>query len=249
MIKKIEGIIISTVDYKESSKIINIFTKELGIIGVLAKGCKRVKSKLSSTTSTLTYGVFYLKQYGNNLPLLMEVDVINSFKTIRKDFTKINYSLYLLELSSKVYQHDKNVNIYSLLIEGLNKINENLDERVVVNILELKYLEYLGIKPHLLSCVNCGSKDNIITISSYKGGFLCKSCVGDEHIYKLKTLKLIKLFLSVEISKIKKLTISDDIKLELSLFINDYYERYSGLYLKSKSLLEKFRQEMKITSS
>ena len=44
MIKKIEGIIVSEVDYKESSKIINIFSPEMGVIGVLARGTKKVKS-------------------------------------------------------------------------------------------------------------------------------------------------------------------------------------------------------------
>ena len=38
MIKKVEGIIISTVDYKESSKILNILTLNESIIGVMAKG-------------------------------------------------------------------------------------------------------------------------------------------------------------------------------------------------------------------
>ena len=47
MIKKIEGIIVSEVDYKESSKIINLYTKEYGIIGVLARGAKRLKSNLN----------------------------------------------------------------------------------------------------------------------------------------------------------------------------------------------------------
>ena len=36
MITKVEGIIVSEVDYKESSKIVNIFTKEYGIIGAQA---------------------------------------------------------------------------------------------------------------------------------------------------------------------------------------------------------------------
>ena len=40
MIRKVTGIVISTVDYKESSKIVNIFTEDEGIIGVLSKGCK-----------------------------------------------------------------------------------------------------------------------------------------------------------------------------------------------------------------
>lgn len=240
MNRKVEGIIISTVDYKESSKIINIFTKKEGIIGVLAKGSKNIKSKLSATTHPLTYGIFYLKQYGSSIPLLTEVDILNSFKNIRKDFAKVNYSLFLLELSSQVYQHGKHTNIYQLLIQALQKINENYDPQIIVNILELKYLEFLGINPNLSSCVNCGKKDNIITISSYKGGYLCQDCAGQEYIYQLKTLKLIKMLPLIELSKISKIEINDSIKKEISLFIEDYYERYSGLYLKSKNLIQEF---------
>ena len=47
MIKKIEGIVVSEIDYKESSKIINVLTKEYGIIGFIARGTKQVKSKRS----------------------------------------------------------------------------------------------------------------------------------------------------------------------------------------------------------
>ena len=46
MIKKIEGIVVSVVDYKESSKIINIFSPIDGVIGVMARGTKKIKSNL-----------------------------------------------------------------------------------------------------------------------------------------------------------------------------------------------------------
>ena len=42
----------------------------------------------------------------------------------------------------------------------------------------------------------------------------------------------------VDISKITKLEISDEIAKEIDKFTNDYYDRYSGIYLKSKILLE-----------
>ena len=47
MVKKFEGIVISDIDYKESSKIINVLTKDDGIVGIIARGTKRVKSNLS----------------------------------------------------------------------------------------------------------------------------------------------------------------------------------------------------------
>mgnify|MGYP004498981523 CR=1 FL=1 len=240
MIHKIEGIIVSTVDYKESSKIINILTKEEGLIGVFARGCKRIRSPISSTTSILTYGFFYLNSRPKGLPILTEVDVIDSFKNIKKDLVKLNYSIYLLELSHQVYKHENNNNIYKLLISSIKKINEEYDSGIITAILELKLLEYLGIKPIIDKCVNCNSTNDIVTISSYKGGYLCKNCVGNETIFNVKTLKLIRMFYYVDIDKITKLEISPNIKKELNLFINEYYDRYAGLYLKSKSYLEEF---------
>ncbi len=244
MIKKIEGIIVSTVDYKESSKIINILSPDIGYFGVLAKGCKNIKNKLFATSDILCYGTFHLNYRNESLSNLIEVDIKNSFKHIRKDIIKLNYACFLLELITGVYKHDRNKNVYNLLIDGLTKINEGYDPRIITNIIELKSLEYLGIKPIIDSCVNCGNKSDIVTISSYKGGYLCKNCVGTEPIYHLKTLKLVRMFYYVDISKITKLEISDSIKKELSQFIDEYYDRYSGLYLKSKYLLEEFSKNI-----
>ena len=42
----------------------------------------------------------------------------------------------------------------------------------------------------------------------------------------------------VDISKITKLDISKEVIKETEEFTNDYYDRYSGIYLKSKTLLD-----------
>lgn len=238
MIKKIEGIIVSVVDYKESSKIVNIFSPSEGVIGVMARGTKKIKSNLSGVTDKLTYGYFHIDYKENRLSNLIEVDVIDGFKKIRRNIDLISYANYLVELSSMVYKHESNSNIYSLLIASLKKINEGYDFEIITNILELKLLEYLGIKPVIDSCVSCGSKTDIVTISSYKGGYLCKNCVYDDVIVNIKTIKLLRMFYYVDIGKISKLEVSDNIKKELNRFIDDYYDRYSGLYLKSKMFLK-----------
>lgn len=242
MIKKIEGIIVSEVDYKESSKIINIFTPELGIIGVLARGTKKIKSNLSGVTSKLTYGNFHINYKENKLSSLIEVDIIDSFKNIRKNIEKISYASYILELSSMVYKHENDKEIYNLLIASLKKIEENFDPQIITNILELKLLDYLGIKPIIDSCVSCGIQTDIVTISSYKGGYLCKNCTNNEPIVNIKTIKLLRMFYYVDINKISKINISDNIKLELNRFIDDYYDRYSGIYLKSKIFLKNLQK-------
>jgi len=238
MIKKIEGIIVSEVDYKESSKIINVLTPEYGIIGIVARGTKKVKSNLSGVTSKLTYGYFHVNYKENGLSTLIEVDVIDKFKNIRKDIDLMCYSVYILELSDKVYKHEKSSMIYELLIASLKKIDEGYDYKVISNIFELKMLDFLGIRPVIDECVNCGSKVDIVTISSYRGGYLCKNCAHGELIVNIKTIKLLRMFYYVDIAKITKLEVTENIKKELSRFIYDYYDRYSGIYLKSREFLQ-----------
>lgn len=238
MIKKIEGIVVSEIDYKESSKIINVLTPEYGIIGFIARGTKQIKSKLSGVTSKLTYGFFHVNYKEKGLSTLIEVDVIDRFKNIRKDINLMSYSLYLLELADKVYKHGNDSEIYSLLIASLKKIDEGYNYKVITNIFELKMLDFLGIRPVIDECVNCGSKTDIVTISSYRGGYLCKNCSHGEVITSLKTVQLLRMFYYVDIAKITKLDISLEVSKELSKFIYDYYDRYSGIYLKSREFLE-----------
>lgn len=238
MFKKIEGIVVSEVDYKESSKIINILTPEYGIIGVIARGTKRVNSVLKSVATKMTYGYFHVKYSENGLSTLIEVDVIDMFRNIKRDISLMSYAVYLLELADRVYKHDNNRNVYDTLIASLKKIDEGYDYKIIANIFELKMLDYLGIRPVVDECVNCGSKHDIVTISSYKGGYLCKNCAGGEVIVNIKTIKLLRMFYYVDISKITKLDVSDKIQSELSHFIYDYYDRYSGIYLKSREFLK-----------
>ena len=242
MLRKVEGIIVSEVDYKESSKILNIYTRELGIIGVIARGTKKIKSNLSGVTTKMTYGIFNISYKENGLSTLIEVDIINNFKNIRSDISLISYACYILDLSTSVYKHDNSKDIYELLIASLIKIEEGYDKEVITNILELKLLEYLGIKPIIDSCVSCGRKSDIVTISSYRGGYVCSDCYSDDPIVNTKTIKLIRMFYYVDISKISKLDISPSIKKEISQFIDDYYDRYSGLYLKSKEFLNEINK-------
>ena len=72
------------------------------------------------------------------MPNLIEVDIYNSFKNIKKDLGKTTYATYLLELSTKVFKHEHNNDVYKLLISSLTKIDENFDYKTISIILELK---------------------------------------------------------------------------------------------------------------
>lgn len=240
MIERIEGIIIREKSYSETSKLITLITKKHGVINLLAKGAKTLKSPLRSTTTKLIHGHFNIMYKENKLSTLKEVDVIDYYKNIKKDINKISYAAYILELIEQVFKQTNNTEVFDILISSLKKIEENIDPLVITNILELKCLNYLGVMPILNSCTICGNT-NIITISADAGGYLCKNCRTNETIVEKKTIKLIRMLYYVDIEKIEKIVIAKKIRDEVNYFLTSYYEKYTGLYLKSKKLIEKIK--------
>ena len=237
MYKKIEGVIVSEYPFEESSKIINILTKD-GEYNIIAKGAKKIKSPLFAVTNKFTLGIFNIQYKEKGLSKLIDADIINNYSTIKKDINKVSYVTYITELCLKVYKHEPSSNIYDLYLVSLNKINEGYNYEIIFNILRLKLLDYLGIKPVIDKCIECGNTHNIVTISSYLGGYVCRDCYRNEKIVSPKTISLIRMLYYVDIYKITRLDIYKGTMKEIEDFINDYYDRYSGIYLKSKTLLD-----------
>lgn len=236
-ILKVEGIVIDEKPFGETSKILNIITKEKGLVGVLAKGAKRLKSPLRSVSERFCYANFNISYKEDKLSTLISADIINPLRNIKKDIKKVSYLNFLSELTEGVIKESNEIKIYDIYLAAILKIEEGYDPMVISNILELKYLSFLGAKPKLNGCVICG-KENVTTISAYKGGFVCKDHSLNEYIVSEKTIKLIKVLEYVDISKISKLDVSDIVKKEINSFLDDYYDRYTGLYLKSKKFLK-----------
>ena len=239
MISKFEGIIISETPYGDTSKIINIYTKEHGVIGVMCKGVKSLKSPLRTKTLKYTYGYFHIKYNEKKLSQLIDVDIINNFTNIKNDIILISYLSYITELTNQVVKQNDDETIYNLYISTILKINEKQNPLILTNILELKYLDYLGVGLNLDSCIKCGSKKEIITLDPDEGGYICKNCYQNEKILDPKSIKLIRMYYLIDINSISDINISEKITNEINYFLDKYYERYTGLYLKSKDFLKK----------
>ena len=234
----VDGIVLQDTNYSESSKILNVLTKEYGLIGVMSKGSRNVKSKLRAVSRKLIYGTFHIYYKENGLSTLIGVDIKNSYTNILSDLTSISYASYIIDLVKQVIKENDSPDIYDLTISTLNKINEGLDPLVLTNILELKLLDYLGVRPSIDNCSMCGNTEGIISLSSSNGGFLCKNCYSDDKITSEKTIKMIRMYYYVDINKITKLDVSDEVKKDINLFLDDYYDRYTGLFLKSRKFIK-----------
>ncbi len=239
MITKIEGMIVHETPYGETSKIIQVLTKEYGIIGIMCKGVVSMKSRLRALTIKFTYGSFYIYYKEDKLSILKDVDVIDDLKKIKNDIVFISYLNYLTELTTQVYKQSNSSVLYDLYIAGVKKIEEGMNPLVITNILELKYLPFLGVGLNLDSCILCGNKTNIVTIDADEGGYICKKCYTNQIVVSSKCVKLLRMYYYVSVDSITKLAIHDEVVKEINFFINRYYERYTGLFLNSKKFLLK----------
>ncbi len=238
MIREFEGIVVSETPYSESSKIINILTKDQGVIGVMAKGAKRIKSPLRVATERFTLGIFSVYYHKDKLSTLVSADIINPLLNIKTDIVKIGYLTYIVELAHQTAKQNDDEHIYAILKSAILKIEEGKDPMVITNILELKMLDYLGVGIDLDKCIKCGSKTNILTISGDEGGYICSDCRTNELIYSDKTIKMFRLYYYVDINSITDLKISEEVTHNIDKILTDYYERFTGLYLKSKEFLK-----------
>jgi len=238
-IESLEGIVLSETNYSESSKILNVFTKEKGLIGIMSKGCRNMKSKLRGVSRKLVYGTFHIYYKPNGLSTLIGVDVLNSFSKTIMDLERISYASFILDLTNQVLRQAEDNNIFELLKDTLIKIEEGLDPNALANILELKLLDYLGVRPSIDTCALCGSDKQIVTLSSSGGGYICKNCYNNEYLVSEKTIKMIRMYYYVDIKNITKLDVSKEVTTEINQFLDDYYERYTGLYIKSKDFIKK----------
>lgn len=233
---EVEGIIVNEIDYRDKSKIISALTNK-GLIGMIAKGCKSPKSMLRSCTDKLTYGKFYIKYKENKLSILNNFDSYSNFKNIKSDFNKLGFTMYLLNLSYQVAKENFNENIYYNLVDALKKIDDGINPLVMTNILELKFLTFLGVEPILDRCSICMNQNNIIGLSTSKGGLVCSNCFQNDMLVDEKVIKLIRLYYYIDIKKIDSFNVDKKFVNDINRFIDDYYEKYTGLYLNGKKIV------------
>ena len=238
MLREVEGFILTETPYGETSKIINVFTKDYGIIGIMCKGAESLKSKNRVSTMRLNYAKFNIYYRKGKLSTLVSADILNPLKKIKSDIVLISYLNYLAELTNQVIKQSNNLAIYDEFIAAILKIEEGLDPLVITNILEIKYLAELGVLFSLDECVICGSKTSIATIDADKGGFICLNCLTNEVIVDKKVIKMLRMYYYVNIKSISNIKVEDNIKDVINKFLDMYYERYTGLYLNSKNFLK-----------
>ena len=175
---KTEGIVLNEIRYKETSKILNIYTEKLGKITVMAQGAFRPKSNLIANTQPFTLNEYIFRK-GQNFYYINNADVIDSYYSIRENMERMIYGFYVLELIEKSTPiEEENEKLFLLLKKGLKVLSElKKDYLKFITAYEIKFISFLGYRPYIHNCVNCNKEFNAnMKFSNILGGLLCEDC-------------------------------------------------------------------------
>ncbi len=100
---------------------------------VFANGAKRAKSSLLAGTQPFVFGEFHVYE-GKNSYTLKQVEIIESFYSLREDLKCLYYGLYLLEVCNQVIQEmDPNDELLRLLYISLITLKNKTQEPEVIS--------------------------------------------------------------------------------------------------------------------
>ena len=224
---KTEGVVLKEFRFRETSKILTIFTRKHGKIHAMARGAYRPKSKLIANTQPFSYNDYYLFK-GRNFYYINQGEIIDSFYSIRENIQRMMYGSYLLELVDlSILEEEKNEKLFLLLVKGL-KVLSGLEEDYYKFILsyELKFISFLGYRPSIEGCVVCGrNKFSNYKFSIDKGGIICPSCSTTESCCEnmdIQMYKAIKALLYTPLDKLSSLKIPKDTTFKLHKIMVKY---------------------------
>ncbi len=191
------ALIIRGTDFSETSRIVTLWTKELGKVRALAKGGRRLKSNFDVALDLLTVsGIVFIRKSSNSLDLLTEARVEERFPALRQDLSALYAAYYIAELLGDWTQdYDPHPILFDEAIATLR----NLGQPGIINgpclaHFELVLLRELGYGPALDYCADCGEqlpessphapREGIVTrsatttlaFSAAGGGVLCPKC-------------------------------------------------------------------------
>lgn len=173
----IKGIVIRSVDYGETSKILTVFSFEKGIISIMAKGVKNPKSKKQNLISLFTESNFELTK-SKDFYYLRDGEILKNNFHIRDSVKKIYLCQLFFDIIERTtLKNEKNNQIYNLLIKTLDYLKFENDYLTIANMFLIKLISMHGYKPILTSCAKCNKKSfERVFFSNEMGGILCEEC-------------------------------------------------------------------------
>jgi DNA repair protein RecO (recombination protein O) len=170
--------------YSETSKVVRLATRDLGVQSAIAKGALRPRSRFGAGLELLSEGTaeLYVRD-GRELQTLAAFDLVSLRRELAGDLGRFAGAAALAEAMLRMAPAAPLVPAYDALLAGLDGLiaapQADVDAAAVRALWRL--LAVLGFEPALGACVRDNSSvngDRPVTFSAGEGGVLCERCAA-----------------------------------------------------------------------
>lgn len=236
-----DALVIRSREYGESDRLLTLFSREQGKLHAVAKGVRKPKSKQRAGAQLFTYADFLL-YHGKTLDTISQASPKESFAFLWGDLEKSLAASAIAELLDiGTLQGQPYPELFSLTLAGLFLL-EQFDPAIVQAAYTLRLLTYLGYRPKLSECAECGRpvKENRIFFSPEDGGVICSQCLGDNarlgRWLSAGSLAFMRQLISVDLAKLDRLKWNEGMKKEILTSLQFLSEQIFNQRLKSWSM-------------
>ena len=174
---KSKGIVLRSIRYGEADRIIDLYTREVGLVSAIAKGIRRTKSRFGGRLEPLSC-VEFLAYEGRTLDTITQVEVLRSFRGVREDLARLEAASGLIGVVRALSGGDEaDRRVFNLLYHALDAL-ESREEgfKSVEAAFGLKLSILAGYTPRIDACVSCDRNLDEAYFAPPLGGTLCADC-------------------------------------------------------------------------
>ncbi|MDP4218878.1 MAG: DNA repair protein RecO [Bacteroidota bacterium] len=147
MLVTTEAIILRSRKQGDTSKIVSVYTRDYGLVDLIAKGAREMKSKFGSSLEPFNCAkVTFYKKEGKDLYLLSSAESAITLRNLQSDLEHIEAATKVVELLLRSQHHEEsNVELYEHVKRTLALMSEAKEAASVVPILYAYYLRYIHL--------------------------------------------------------------------------------------------------------
>jgi DNA repair protein RecO (recombination protein O) len=176
---KTEAIVLRKLRYGEADSIVQLYTREFGRVGAIAKGVRRANSRFGGRLEPFFRLEAMLHEGRSDLMTITSVETIEAHARLRTHARSLETASKLADFVLRLLdEREQNVAAYNLLANALALLDADGSKATAQTALAFcaKLLPVTGFAPELLRCVHCGAEEGLVAFSPSAGGVVCRDC-------------------------------------------------------------------------
>ena len=176
------ALVLRTVDYKETDKILTLLTRDQGKLTASARGCRKKGSAIAAGCQLLAWAEVVLYDYQGRWSV-KEAAVERLFQGVRDDIERLALGCYFAEVAELLaVEGESSPELLSLTLNSLHALDKMQEKplALVKAAFEWKAMALAGYEPLLDGCAVCGAHPSENPRFHLREGVLhCAKCRGE----------------------------------------------------------------------